>query len=66
MYQSWFGCVLTVVPFHKSGHKCFARSGFLLEIRLKLITLLLSIVLIECTGHCCHVNVVLIFNVLFT
>ena len=66
MYQSCFGFVLTVVPFHKSGHKCFVRSDFLLQIRLKLITLLLSIVLIECTGHCCHMNVALIFNVLFT
>ena len=31
--QKVFWDVLTVVPFHKLGHKCFARSGPLLQIR---------------------------------
>ena len=32
MYKTVFE-VLTVVTFHKSGHKCLARSGTLLQIR---------------------------------
>ena len=30
VYETVFQGVLTVVPFHKSGHKCFARSGSLI------------------------------------
>ena len=47
MYTNCFWDVLTVVPFHKSGHKCFARSVILLQIRSHVFTEVVNICVLQ-------------------
>ena len=59
--QKCFLNILTVVPFHISGHKCFARSTPLLQIRSYIHTYVSVCVTILLTSICmqwsyyCHV-----------